>query len=234
MKYSFLLTLLLLLFFLAGCSESEDNDSFRLTLDASGEIKVIPDMARFTVKVNCLHDSISMSNKCLTEKLDTVFSILDDVNIDENDYHSSNVTLDKEYAWEDKKQTFKGYRSTSTIEITVNDLDDLNRLLGKMMVHSDLSISGLTYSHSGISELENDAYIQALKNAMTLAKRIKKESGGDEVEIVEINNTRGPIITDNNMMLRSEAAAPKAGPLDMNIGYLVLRKDIRVQFRITH
>lgn len=231
-KIAVILTVLLV--FMSECAAQPDKDGTILNLDASGEIEVEPDMARFRVMVSCIEKHSSASKFCLKNEIDEVFDILSELYIGPKDYHSSKVSLDKEYQWENKIRVFTGYRSSMSISVTVRDLEKLGDLLGRLMEQKNLSISGLSYSHSKTEQLKIDAHLKALDNAQRLAESIKNQIGGKTLYIMEITDTGSPVrpLSEAKSLRAAAAGSPSGEPLNVHIGTLVFRKSIRVKYRI--
>ncbi len=233
MKRNILLAVLLLVL-VTGCDVKSNSQSISVKIQASGEVEVEPDIATFVVTASCVNKKINISNTCTKNKVTSIFKIFDKSKIDKKDFHSSGVSLNKEYYWKKNTQVFRGYRSSVSMEVVLRDLTKLDKLLGTIMTHTNLSMSGLSYSHSKINELKNDTYIKALENAKILAEKIKNEVGGNSIKIVEINNTGAPLTTVGGAEAKilREADKYEAQSINMNIGTLVLRNNIRVQYRI--
>ena len=232
MKKYILPFLLLILAASASSAKAETLETI-LNLEAAGEIEVVPDLADFKVSLSCVDEDVNTSNDCLKSEATLVYKVLGKLQIDKKDYHSSRVNLNKSYHWENGKKIFKGYRASMTISIIIRDLDKLDDALGRLMTLKNLSLSGLSYSHSNMEKLKIEAYMKALDNADNLAESIKNKIGGRSMHLMEINQLSRSVRPMGAMaeakVLRQTAADE---PLNINIGTLVFRENISVRYKI--
>lgn len=215
-----------------GCNIKPDNQNVVVNIFATGEIEVKPDIADFVVSASCVNRNILASNNCVKKQVATITKILTESQVDSEDFHASDISLNKEYYWKNNTQVFRGYRSSVSSAVTLKDLNNLNPVLSTLMTQKDLSVSGLTYSHSQIEALANDAYIKALDNSRNLAKEFQINLGGKSSEIITISNTNDPLpeVKSKSFLLKSETQRPE--PINFNVGTLVLRKNLKVQYHI--
>ena len=220
-----------LIFF--GCNTKPGNQNVTVNIFATGEMEVKPDIADFVVNASCVNRNILTSNNCVKKQVDKITKILTESQVSSEDYHTSDISLDKEYYWKNNSQVFRGYRSSVSSTVRLKDLKNLNPILSKLMTQKDLSVSSLAYSHSQMDELANDVYIKALDNSRSLAKKLQLNLEGKSLEIVKISNTNDPlpeIVTAAKFSNRSGAPRPES--INFNVGKLTLRKNLKVQYLI--
>ena len=96
--------------------------------------------------------------------------------------------MNKSYSWRNNTQVFEGYNSSTTIHVKLRDISKLDQIYTELLENRNLELSGLTYTHSKIDSLKNEAYIDALKKANALADNLLKELPASEKEILKIGN----------------------------------------------
>lgn len=222
---------------LIGCDNSDHKKSILLNISATGEIEIIPDIASITINVSCLSKNLVKSNNCTKNRIDKLFTLLEQHKTLKKDYHSSRVNLEKEYVWRKNSNIFAGYKSSSTVNILFRDLESMSKVLTKTMLMKNINVSNLNYSHSNIDLLANDAYLAAIKNSKTLVNKIKDNLNGQSVEILEISNSsnafsgiesKGYEANNKGIMARKR----EISTIQINPGSLKLSKNIYVLYRM--
>ena len=220
------------LLFLNGCANTAQNKGITVNINASGEIIVQPDMATFNVTAGCVNQNIEQAKSCVKNQLVKLIDILKTAEVAPEDIQSQRVELRKEHRWQNNTQVFKGYRASISTMVTLRDLNQLNRTFDQLLVQKDLNVSGLSYSHSKVEDLTNDAYLKALENAKLLVDKLRRNVGGKSVKLLTIsnNNDRMAPLTPAVFESRAMAAAPKE--LDLSIGTIKIIKNLNVQYLI--
>ncbi len=217
----------------SGCNINSDNQNVMVNIFATGKVEVKPDIANFIVNASCVHKNIETSNTCVKGQLETITTILTEAQVSKDDFHTSDIRLDKEYYWRNNTQVFRGYRSSVSSTVSLKDMKKLNAIFSGLMTQKDLSISNLSYSHSQLEDLANEAYIKALNNSRNLAKEFQTNLEAKSLEIVRISNTNDPLPqAETTAKFLDQAAAPRPGSMNVNIGTLVLQKNLKVQYLI--
>lgn len=223
---------------LLGCNQSDKTKSVLVNLNASGEIQLLPDMASITVNVSCVNKNILASGECTKKSVAKLFALLDEHKVDKKDYHSSRVNLEKEYIWKNNSQVFRGYKSSSTINVVFKDLKVMGSLLAKVMLMKRAEVYGLTYSHSQLESYSNKAYLKALDNAATLADEIKIKLAAKSIEILKISNIRAGFDSPEPKSLNKYSAnlyeSDASSAIQVNPGSLSLIKEVYVQYQVRY
>ncbi len=236
--------LLMATILLVGCGDRKADRSFKtMMLKSEGEVETLPDMATFTIDLNCLSTRVAESKKCLVEKSKTLTDRLLAFGIEQNDIKTTSISSYKSYTWRNNSQVFEGYRSTLTTYVTVRNLDKIDEIYTEFLEDKNLEISKFNYTHSKIDSLENEAYLVALNKANILADKLLtglKESKKDVIKVgnVQISST----ISNTNVgdeyihyekTLASDEALPIAKPyLSVNKGMVRVNATLYVEYRI--
>lgn len=235
-RYFLLLGLLALL---AACNNEQNSSVVQLAISAQGEMKVVPDMASINISLGCTNKDVNRARACTGSALDEVFSLLQENQLGKNDYHTSILTLEKEYDWKRSSRVFTGYKASTTLTVVFRDLEVMSRVMNKILQMDRAEVYGLSYSHSKYAELSQQAYLIALDNAEKLAGEIKKKQKASTIELVTISNMDtqiGGVVEKNyaDGLARAKMAneVAQSPSVAINPGELVLVKNIYVTYRM--
>lgn len=192
MKY---ITIISILLVLLSCSNSntlkEENNKYKtIMLKTEGFIETVPDMASFSIRLECLDKNIKVSKQCLIGKSNELMQKLLRYGIDSNDILTTTVSLYKSYEWNRNTRTFIGYQASTSLNVRVKNLDNLDIVYTDLIDNQNLSLGGLTYSHSKLDSLKNEAYLEALSNANKTAEVILSELPEKKKEVIKISNVK--------------------------------------------
>lgn len=157
-------------------------------LKSFGEVETLPNMATFYINLDCLDKSIKASKKCLVDKSNELHQKVQSFGIQEEDILTTSVTMDKSYRWTNSSRVFEGYRSSTTMFITVRDIDKLDDIYTELLGNRNLELGGLSYSHSQLDSLKNEAYVIALEKSGILSDKLLLQIPETKKEILKIGN----------------------------------------------
>ncbi len=161
-----------------------------LMIKSSGKIETLPDIVTFSISLNCLKKTVKSSKDCLVKKSNELNAKLLSFNIDQDDILTTSVNLNKSYRWRYNTQVFEGYNSSTRLFVTVRNINKLDEIYTELLENQNLNLSGLSYSHSKLDSLKNEAYVDALKNADILADKLIDELPEKEKEILKLGNVK--------------------------------------------
>jgi uncharacterized protein YggE len=185
MKHLIIAVTLLLV---AGSHAQSDTPLKTIVLRSAGEVETLPDMATFRINLSCLKASVKAAKNCLVEQSNTLSDQLLASGIEKDDILTTSVTLNKSYTWQNNSRVFEGYKSATSLQVKVRDLDALDEVYTELLETRNLDLSGLSYDHSQMDSLRNQAYINALKKAHALADTLLSELPESGKEILKISN----------------------------------------------
>lgn len=228
---------------LAACqaNEARQRQTHKtLMIKASGEVETLPNEARFSVQLSCLDKSVAEAKECLVQKSNELNKKLLQAGLKQEDILTTSVDLEKSYSWERNSRVFEGYRSSTTLYVTVKDLEKLDLLYTDLLENPNLEIGGLSYSHSQLDSLKNDAYVKALRNAKKLAAKLTTELPQKDLEILKVGNVAitssmpEPEEEYDGRMLMAEAASNQSSPRSVAIskGTVKVMAELYVEFRM--
>ncbi|HEX9980237.1 MAG TPA: SIMPL domain-containing protein [Flavobacterium sp.] len=224
---------------IVSCQRTTGTDpAFKtIMIKSNGEVEALPDEAAFHIALYCLENSVKASKNCLVTKSNELIGRLQSLGIKKNDILTTSVNLNKSYTWRNNSNVFEGYRSTTTLIVTIKNIDKLDEVYTELLENRNLELSDLSYTHSKIDSLQNEAYLQALKKSGTLADKLLEKLPEDEKEVLKIGNiemtssmpqARG-FISDATM---EQASAVSNQSIGINTGMVRIAATLYVEYQI--
>lgn len=219
-------------------AENDSNVTYKtITLRSTGAVETLPDMASFNINLSCLDKSVENAKNCLAKKSNALMKTLQSFGVAEDDILTTAVNLNKSYTWERNTRVFEGYKSSTSVFVTVKNLDKLDTIYTALLGNENLDLSGLSYAHSKLDDLKNDAYVDALKKANTLANRLLEELPEAKKEILKIGNVEITASLPENhakMAIESDRAALSSNntPVAISTGTVKVRATLYVVYQI--
>lgn len=170
-KITKILSALVILFLFAFISCSSEKTKV-IKVYGSGEVTYVPDTVTMTVRIRdvkpVLRDAIANTNSTSKKLL----ALCKDYSISDENVKTSYVQTGKEYEWKNSKQVFMGYRSEQSVQITLKELDKIEKFTGDILALQVYSLGDFKYSHSKKSEYESESNLLALDDAKISAEKM--------------------------------------------------------------
>lgn len=242
MKLSFLSLIAVVLVFV-GCSNDHRPPAKKfktIKLSTSGKIEVIPDEATLYLQLECLDKNIEQSKTCLIEQSQEITTLLKSFEIQEEDIQTTRINQSKSYSWENYKQVFKGYLSSTSIHLKVRKIETLDKIYTALLGKEEVNINYQNLSHSKIDSLEHEAYLKALNDASMLAKKLANKAGGQDIEVLKMGNVnftssnpQGLYMANNesNAMLKEDKSF-KSKEVQIHHGKITVSANLIVEYLI--
>lgn len=223
---------------LAGCQQRAANDaSFKtIMIKNVGEVEALPDEAQFNISLYCIDRSISESKNCLVNKSNEITEKLQALGIDKNDILTTSVTMNRSYTWRNNSNVFEGFRSATSMIITVKNIERLSDIYTELLENPNLELGELSYRHSKIDSLKNAAYVQALRKSNILADKILEELPETNKEILKIGNVEitssMPQPRDASRVEMEQAVSVSYRSMGINTGTVKINATLFVEYQI--
>ena len=226
---------------LLACNHESDPslDKFKtIMIESYGEIETLPDMATFHIDLNCLAKSIQASKQCLVDKSNDLNSKLQSFGISKDDLLTTEVSLNKSYVWRNNSSVFEGYRSSATLFVTVKNIDKLDEIYTELLENRNLELGGLSYSHSGLDSLKNEAYVDALIKSGKLADKLIANLPESSKVILKIGNVEissslpGKNLDKNEDFYQAEVSRKTNNNLSISKGTVKVTATLFVEYQI--
>ncbi len=158
----------------------------QVNVSGEGKVKVIPDQATIVVTVETKGNNAKDVKKQNDEKIDAVLKFIKKMNLAPADYKTQRVSLNPQYDYEKKKQS---YNATQTIEILLKDLSKYDELMEGLVDQGINRIDTVTFQSSKLAQYQSEARKLAIKEA-----KMKAE---DYVSVLGQKVGRAITISDN-------------------------------------
>ena len=159
---------ILIVLILVGCQNNTTQKRIKfntMMIKSSGEVETLPDLATFNISLKCLKKSVMSSKQCLVDKSNELNGKLLSFGINQEDIPTTSVNMNKSYTWRKSTRVFEGNNSATRMFIKIRDLSKLDAIYTELLENRNLDLSGLSYSHSKLDSLKNEAYVKALKKS---------------------------------------------------------------------
>ena len=133
-KTSLIVGILLITVFLTSCLSSQDvkSDDKLLSVSASGEVTLSPDIVTFTVQVNETEQTTSEALNLTNKKISKVLEILYSYNIEEKDVATNSINLNPQYVWEDGNRILTGQSATQSLSVKLRNVNNLGKIIDEL------------------------------------------------------------------------------------------------------
>ena len=175
-----------------SCHKQVDNNSkFKtIMIKSFGNVETLPDVATFYISLSCMDKSVTESKKCLINKTNELTSKLTSFKIPGKDILTTSINMNKSYTWKNNSRVFEGYKSNTTVHITLRNIELLDDIYTDLIENKNITINGLQYNSSKIDSLQNEAYINALKSSEILADKLLENLPENRKEVLKIGNVQ--------------------------------------------
>lgn len=148
-----------------------------VSVSGSGTVEVAPDMAVVSASASNVKKEAEEAYQATAQQINRLVAECKKLGVAEKDLQTTHISLNKQYRWVDNTQKFEGYVAAAFIKVTVRDMTKLNALTRKIVESGANEIGGISYDHSKIEKLRQDAGVTALKKAKEEAKALCDEMG---------------------------------------------------------
>lgn len=210
----------------------ENSDSNVVTVQASEDIKVVPDMAEIIFAVTSQAQDAKSCQEQNAKDLENVITFLKGAGVTETSIQTSSYGLEPIYNWE-AGQTITGYEMKTRITVSDIPIDQTGELLTSSVEAGINSIQDVSY----LSSQYDENYQQALKGAIEAAKQkaaaIAEASGcilGPIVHVEEANDYQQTRYSGYRNAVAG--AMEEGGAMDVEPGQLTITARVTVDFEI--
>ena len=202
----------------AFAQSSEDEGA--LTLTATGEARIEPDMATVSSGVVTRADSAGEALETNAEAMEQVFAALEEAGIAERDIQTSQLSVSPVYSNRpdprdsgSDEPRITGYEARNTVTAVVRDLDALGDTIDALVEAGANQLQGVNFAHSDPSEARDEARREAVAELMRL-KDLYADAAEIEVgaltSLSESGGRSPQPIAYARMEMASDASTPTA------------------------
>ncbi|MCO6173672.1 SIMPL domain-containing protein [Flavobacterium sp. NRK F10] len=202
----------------------------QISVSGEGKIKVVPDQAVITLGVENTGKDATEVKKKNDETVDAIIKAIKKNGIPTSDYQTQNVSLRKNYDYNQKKYS---YYANQTISIHLKDLKKYDALLMSLVDAGVNNIQGVEFKSSRLEQYESEARVKAMLDA--------KKKAEDYVSVLGQKVGKALQISDNSQvnyprpMYKTYAVAEMAdaAPREtLAIGEIEVTANVSVSFEL--
>lgn len=205
----------------------ERDRSFTIEVTGEGNASAAPDRAVIVLGTVTEGDSL----KELQEKNDAAIAAiqrgLQAQHIPQEQIQTVTYSIQPQYDYTDGQQIFTGYKVTHLLRITLDDLEQIGRVIDEAVTNGANSVSDITFVNRDIEQIQQNALAAAMKNAEAKAMTIAESQGlslsSIPCQIQELTDSAPPALFKASMAI--EGAGPPIQP-----GTLTYNSAVRVWY----
>jgi hypothetical protein len=186
-----------------GQNENPYNNS--ISMDGTGEVMALPDVASFNFSVNETSESVDSAQKLATEKINKALDYLKSQGIEDKDIKTTSYNINPKYEWRQSandmagiynpgKNVLVGYEVTQNTDVTIRDTTKAGEILSGIGGIGISSVSGLQFKVDDDEALKAEARAKAINDAKQKVAAVAKELGVKVVGVISFyENTDQPM-----------------------------------------
>ena len=154
---------------------AEGDSAGGISVSGRGIAVAAPDIASLSLGVSILRDSARQARDDAASLVTDLIASLEDNGIADEDYHTSLFSIAPEIDYRsDGQQVIRGYRVTSSLAVTVRDLDSVGKVIDDAVeaVGDPIRVQGVTFSIEDPAALQSEARAVAMADAKTKAEEL--------------------------------------------------------------
>ena len=210
------------------CAFAEEAAS-RLTVAGTATVSLPADTAVIRLGVQETAPEAQQAQATVNTKIAAIRQALLQMGIENADMTTESLYLYANYDYSDSLETLRSYTATNTLCITVRNIDLAADVIDAAFGCGANRFDDISFLASDISAATDQAYAEAVADAMHKAEIIAKAAGMNCISIVEINEGTTETWADNGMKLRATTYAAE----DAAAGVDVQRSDVTVTANIS-
>jgi uncharacterized protein YggE len=206
------------------------------TIQTSGEGKVnaSPDVAQVTGGVEIKKPTADAAQTTANQTINTIIRAVKAAGIADKDIQTQSITTNPSYDYSNGNNTIDGYIAQSTITITIHDLTHGQDIVALVTQNGGTNVSGpnLTFSDEKMTQLKNQARVQAMNDAKNKADQLALLSNAKLGKVINVSesNFNGGIIQPYPVMASGAAKSVSGGVIMPGENEVTL--DVNVTFAL--
>lgn len=204
-----------------------------ITVNASAEVKIVPDKANFTTEVRVEGKTAQETQDSAAKLVNAVLAALDDAGVSESNVQTAYTNLSTSYDWSEDVRRVVGYESCTVIEVSDVDVADVPALMQGCIEAGATGVNGPTFETSIYEEAYNEALVQAVERTRVKAEALADAAGvsvGKATSITESYEDTSYRYEDKAVMAANAEGAAEA--MDIAPGEIAVQAQVTVSYAI--
>ena len=203
-----------------------------ITLMGRGSIEQPPDVAMINVGVQVEAKTAAEAMAQQATNMNGVFAAVKAAGIADRDMLTGDMSLNPAYEYPNNARPhLTGYQASNSITIKVRKLDTLGKTLDAVVKGGGNTINGISFSVDQPDKFQNEARVEAIKDAAAKAELYAKAVGYKVKRIVTISEQEFYPQPPMPVMMRMQDMAAASTPIAA--GEVSLAQTVNVVFELT-
>lgn len=203
-----------------------------ITLTGRGSVEQPPDTAIINVGVQVEAKTAAEAMAQQATQMNGVFAAVKAAGIADRDMQTGNMSLNPVYEYPNNaRPRLTGYQASNSITIKVRKLDTLGKTLDAVVKGGGNTINGISFSVDQPEKFQNDARVEAIKDAAAKAELYAQAVGYRVKRIVTISEQEFYVPPPMPVMMRMQDQAAESTPIAA--GEVSLTQIVNVVFELT-
>jgi len=195
-----------------------------------GEVVAKPDMAQFTVRVVETTMTAEQSKQSVDKVVSDFLTALAAQGVSTDSITSSNLYISPQYHYPKKgKPELVGYRASRTVNVTVNELDNLNQYLDTALNAGINQVDNIQLKVKEPAKYQQQARLSAIKDANEKAEFLAE---GFSKELKDVWRIDYNMPSSQPVLMRSMAMDAKAESNTYQDSTIVIRDRVDVIYKL--
>lgn len=206
-----------------------------LSVTGQGQVELKPDTATISLGVTQLRPTPMEAYSAMSADLVNIAGQVKASGIKEEQIQTGSFSLQPEYTWtQEKGQVLVGYRATTTLSITTQELDKVAALIESAMKAGANQLQGVSFSAKDTDKLAQQALDMAVDDAKAKAERVAGRLGAKVVRVlsVSIQDHSMPIYRPMPAFIQGAEAKADGAPAPVFGGTTSISVSVYVTFEI--
>ena len=207
---------------------AEGDSAGGISVSGRGIAVAAPDIASLSLGVSTLRDSARQARDDAASLVTDLIASLEENGIAEEDYHTSLFSIAPEIDYRPSgQQVIRGYRVTSTLAVTVRDLDSVGKVIDDAVeaVGDPIRVQGVTFSIEDPAALQSEARALAMADAKTKAEELAALAEVDLGKPIAISESSAggvpPVFFEAADLAQSAETPISSGQLEITVSVQV-------------
>ncbi len=235
-KITLIMSLIVVSLLLTSCLSSRDleHNEKLITVSASGEVSITPDIVTFNIEVNETKKTTSEALNAANKKMDEALKILYTYNIADKDISTNYLNLNPQYTWDEGKRELVGQVASQSIKVKLRNIDDLGKIIDDIGNITNINLYSIQFDKEDKSEAYEQARIKAVENAMSKAQTLSSAANMELGEPISISEGSTPSYISSNRYSTSKLMVAEAASYDTQTpsGELTISTTVNIIFEM--
>lgn len=168
-----------------------------------------PDIATIGAGVTSEAPTAVEAMRLNAREMNAVIDRIKSLGVAEEDIQTTGINLNARYDYnrQDRKQVFIGYSVSNRVSVTLREIDEVGGVLDALVSAGATDLSGPTFAIEDDEAAKDQARMRAVERGMARARAYAAIMGGEDVRVLEINESI-------RAQSRFDAMAPRTAALE--------------------